>query len=481
MLIYVKCGEICTFTRTVNTMKYIQVAIVCFLSLFAHSQEQKNIELLDHWFSDTLITASTQVRFSGCWGFTQNGREYAVIGSTEGTHFFLLSEQNTLVPCGFIEGKFSSAQVIHREFKTNGNYAYAVCDEGNSSLQIIDLSYLPDSVVKVADLQDERFGKIHNISIDTANALLYACLVTPISSGIPLSLVPLRVFSLQNPLNPVLLWEGPNDIPEVHDCYVRDNIAILNCGMNGLRVYDFSNPVSPSYMSNLTFYQDQGYNHQGWLSPDGKTYVFADETNGKRIKKCSVSGNFDIEVEGYFGTNWQNGSVPHNLMITNEFAFVAHYNEGLRIYDIRATFPREVAFYDTYTQSSNFKMNGAWGLYSEYPSQRIIVSDRQNGLFLFKFNRALFENPSDSSFLVYPNPIEAGEIITVRTPGDQLSAFSVDVFNALGQVTNCFTVNNKSYLTFIAPSSAGVYTIKISYINYLGEADKAVRRIIVTN
>ncbi len=462
-------------------MKSILSVVICFYSLFAIAQEQKNIDLLDHWYSDTLITSSTSVRYSGCWGFTRHGSEYAIIGSTEGTHFFHLNESNTLIPCGFVEGKFSSAQVIHREFKTFGNYAYSICDEGNSSLQIIDLSYLPDSVVKVADLQDDRFGKIHNLSIDTTNALLFACLVTPISSGIPLSMVPLRVFSLQDPLNPVLLWEGPGDIPEVHDCYVRNNIAILNCGMDGLRVYDFTNPSAPIYKSNLTFYQDQGYNHQGWLSPDGLTYVFADETNGKRIKKCSVSSNCTIEVDGYFGTNWQNGSVPHNLMITNEFAFVAHYNEGLRIYDIRAAFPREIASYDTYTAETNFKMNGAWGVYSEYPSQRIVVSDRQHGLFLFQFNRSLFEHPSDTSFLVYPNPVQQGAPIILRTPGDQLSEFSVQVFDQMGQLIVEQTVSNASFLEMLSPTTAGIYFLKIAYINYLGESAFAVRMLSVTN
>jgi choice-of-anchor B domain-containing protein len=462
-------------------MKSILTVLFSFYTLIAITQEQKNIELLDHWFTDTLITSSSAVRYSGCWGFTRNGEEYAIIGSTEGSHFFRLTSSNALVPCGFVEGKFSSAQVIHREFKTFGNYAYSVCDEGNSSLQIIDLSYLPDSVVKVADLQDERFGKIHNLSIDTSNALLFACLVTPISSGIPLSLVPLRAFTLQDPLNPVLVWEGPGDIPEVHDCYVRNNMTILNCGMDGLRVYDFTNPSAPIYKSNLTFYQDQGYNHQGCLSPDGLTYVFADETNGKRIKKCSVSANFDIEVNGYFGTKWQEGSVPHNLVITNDFAFVAHYNEGLRIYDIRATFPREIASYDTYTTESTFKMNGAWGVYSDYPSQRIVVSDRQNGLFLFQFNRALFEIPSDTSFILYPNPIRTGEMMTVRTPGDQLSEFTVQVYDQLGQILAEQAVSQASFLTRSAPTTAGIYFIKINYINYLGEADFTVRRFTVTN
>lgn len=185
---------------------------------------------------------------------------------------------------------------------------------------------------------------------------------------------------MADPINPVLLWEGPSDIPIVHDCYVRDNIALLNCGDEGLRVYDFTNPSTPIYINNLTFYQDQGYNHQGWLSPDGLTYVFADETNGKRVKKCIVGSDYSIQVQSFFGTNYENNSVPHNIMCTNQFAFVAYYNEGLRIFDIRNA-PIEIASYDTYPTSSIFKMNGAWGVFSNYLSGRIIVSDRQNGLF----------------------------------------------------------------------------------------------------
>src|SRR5574343_1112667 len=170
------------------------------LPLVLFSQSQKNVTFLDNLFEDTLATNSSKVRFSGCWGFERENEEYAIIGSTEGTHFFHISNDE-LKPVGFIEGKYNSAQVVHREFKTFGNYAYSVCDEGTSSLQIIDLSYLPDSVVKVADLQNNLFGKTHNLFIDTTNALLYACLVTPIIGGIPTSIIPLRVFSLADPLD----------------------------------------------------------------------------------------------------------------------------------------------------------------------------------------------------------------------------------------------------------------------------------------
>lgn len=457
------------------------ISYIIFLHLIcpiAFSQENKNISLLDNWSNDTLITSSNLVRYSGCWGFIKNNREYAIIGSTEGTHFFELTPENKLKDVGWIEGRFNSAQVIHREFKTYQNYAYSICDEGNSSLQIIDLQYLPDSVVKVVDLQDYNFGKIHTIFIDTTNALLYACLVTPIIDGIQTTKIPLRVFSLADPLNPILLWEGPEDIPEVHDCYVRNNIAILNCGQDGLRIYDFSNPTSPIYKNDLSFYQDQGYNHQGCLSPDGKTYVFADETSGKRIKKSSIDSDFNIQIESYFGTNYINNSVPHNISITNDFAFVAYYNEGIRIFDIRDN-PTEIGSFDTYPVNSYFNMNGAWGVFINYPSERFIVSDRQYGLFLFDFDRSIFENKAEDDFNFYPNPVEEGTSFTIRTPNDKISSFQISIYSSTGALLREASYSQQSFAILEANFESGIYFLKISYKNYLSETIELTKKLLI--
>lgn len=460
-------------------MKLISIIISFLITYFiGFAQESKNISLLDNWSNDTLVTSSSLVRYSGCWGFSADNHEYAIIGSTEGTHFFELTAENKIRNVGFIEGKYNSAQVIHREFKTYQHYAYSICDEGNSSLQIIDLQYLPDSVVKVADLQDVNFGKTHTLFIDTTNALLYACLVTPIINGIQSAKIPMRVYSLADPLNPVLLWEGPDDIPEVHDCCVRDNIAILNCGQDGLRVYDFSNPTSPIYKNDLSFYQDQGYNHQGWLSPDGQTYVFADETSGKRVKKCSIDGQFNIQIESYFGTNYKNNSVPHNIMITNEFAYVAYYNEGIRIFDIRNN-PSEIGSYDTYPVSSFFNMNGAWGVFIDYPSERFIVSDRQYGLFLFDFDRSLFATQAIDDFLCYPNPTEKGGNIILRSPNDEISNFELRLYSATGELIHESAYSQQSYATLQANFSSGIYFLKITYENYLSETIEVTKKLII--
>ena len=444
------------------------------LSFAGYSQYQKNVELLDRWFSDTILTNSSQVRYSSCWAFEQNGKEYGVIGSTEGSHFFELTAENKFRFIDFVPGRFISSQVITREFKNFGKYLYASCDEGSSSLQVIDLSFLPDSVQLVADYRNELFGKIHNLFVDSTNELLYACLVTPVINNAEISTIPLRVFSLQDPVSPTLVWEGPSDVLEVHDIFVRDNLAILNCGYDGIRVYDFTNPSAPTYLNNLTIYQQQGYNHQGWLAPNNETYVFADETAGLKIKKAKLNPDFSIQIQQLFGTeNNPYDKTPHNIQCTNEFAFVAYYNDGLRIYDLRYNPPKEIAAYDTYQDNAltnDFSMWGAWGIHTLLPSGRILVSDRNNGFFLFDFDRDFFLNQANQEqFSVYPNPSSKSESFIIRASADQIIDFKVGIYNALGQLILEQSVSNQSFLEVNQQLSAGCYFSKIEYENYLGE------------
>jgi choice-of-anchor B domain-containing protein len=450
--------------------------VFCFLvsvcGNFLFAQEQKNVVLLDRWFSDTVPTNSSQVRFSGCWGFTFQNNEYAALGTTTGTQIFELTSDNKLRFIAAVKGRHSSSQVITREFKTFKNYLYATCDEGPSSLQIIDLQYLPDSVSLITDLRNEQFGRTHNLFVDTLNELLYLCSVTPVLNNLELPMRPLCVYSLQNPTAPTLLWTGPNDIPEVHDIYVRDNIAILNCGFNGLRVYDFTNPAQPIYLNNLSIYPEQGYNHQGWLSPDGKTYVFADETPGTQIKKVRVDSNYAMYVTQLFGRpNIPYPKTAHNIQITNEFAFVAYYNDGLRIYDLRVPIPVEIGAYDTYQDNAltnNFSMWGAWGIYALFPSERIIVSDRNNGLFLFQFNREQFQSLPDQIFKVYPNPVQSNDWVHLRSPNDEISDFEVDWCDVTGRVLRSEKISQSSVWTY-QPKRSGSFILRVRYKNYLQE------------
>lgn len=450
-----------------------------FWLLTCFGQVSKNITLLDNWTNDELIQYTNGPQYNEVWGFVEKGQEYAVAGSTEGTHIFEITNDDKLIEVDFIRGEFSNVNVVHRDYHDYQGYLYAVCDEGESSLQIMDLTYLPDSVSLVYDSQ-AIFGNVHNIFIDTSNALLYACIFTPIPGTPGQSYSSLKVYSLANPLNPIEVFGGISEIPEVHDVYVRDNLAFLNCGFDGLRIYDFTDPSNPSWLGVLSFYQDQGYNHSGWLTPDGSKYFFIDETNGKRIKYCEIGDLGNISVKSLFGTNFQNNSVPHNIMLTNDLAFVSYYNEGLRIYDIRKLPIEEIAHYDTYQQESNYKLNGAWGIYSELPSERLLVSDRQNGLFLFGFDReSALRSSGVSGFSVFPNPTSgSGSLFVTHS---EIQEFDLRLFNLAGKLITERKVTNQSYASLPLNVSAGVYALEMRYIDYLGDEIVEVQKVVVRN
>lgn len=460
-----------------SLLKSIYTVVICGCAvLSARTQTSFNMSLLDNWFEDSLIHNSFKVRFSDCYGFVWKGREYAVAGSTEGTHIFEISDDDHFIPKGFIKGRFSSASVYHRDYATMDHYLYAVCDEGVSSLQIIDYQYLPDSV-HLAREDSVLFGRVHNIFIDTLQRKLYSCIHRSVVNTQTID-SPLKVFSITDPLFPQELWSGPDDVIEVHDIYARNGKAILNCGFDGLRVYDFTNASSPAYLDSKTFYPDQGYNHQGWLSPSGKTYVFADETNGMRVKRCSFNGT-SVSINQLFGTNYENNSVPHNIMCTDTFAFIAYYNEGLRIYDLRPSQPVEIAYYDTYPDNHPFKMNGNWGVYSLLPSNRLLAMDRQYGLFLLHFDRkALGSSVTENASYCYPNPLKGEQSLTVRLPLET-NGFSWELSDASGKRVLTGEESETNFLVIQPLQAQGMYQLHLWYQDYLDDTVHETLKIII--
>ena len=177
--------------------------LLLFVQTHVLVAQNANITLLDNWQDSSLISNTSGVRYSGCFTFLHNDFEYAVLGTTEGASFFQLTNHDELHFIDEVLGSYVSSQAITREYNRYQNYIYAIGDEGNASLQIIDVSYLPDSVQLVNQIQDERVGKAHTLRIDTSEALLYLCSVTPIVNSQEQGLIPLRVFSLENPTDPV--------------------------------------------------------------------------------------------------------------------------------------------------------------------------------------------------------------------------------------------------------------------------------------
>ena len=365
-------------------MKRILLLLLFTLPLALAAQQQAT--LLGEWNDPSLVGSNFYDNtYNEVWGLAINGYEYAVVGSTAGTHFIDVTDPTQVFEAHFVPGAFQGGGVIHRDYHDYQGYLYAVCDEGPSTMQIIDIRNLPSSVEVDYD-SGEVIRQAHNIVIDTANAKLYALAMNSNQGGA----AAMRIVDISSPLNPIPLGSYNNFgglvVGHVHDAYVRDGIAFLNCGGSGFAIVDFSSPLNPQTLRTLTDYPFRGYNHSGWLSDDGQYYYMADETHGADMKVIDVSNPCEIEVVGTFNAEVANPrSIPHNQIAACGYLYASYYYDGFVVFDISdPSSPEKVLFYDTYDEPDGSSYKGAWGIYPFLPSGNILVLDMQSGLLVFE-------------------------------------------------------------------------------------------------
>jgi len=129
----------------------------------------------------------------------------------------------------------------------------------------------------------------------------------------------------------------------------------------------------------------------------------AEETWGKPLRIVDVSDPSNMSVLGtmYSCTECATGQtsinstspIVHNPFVKGNLAFLAYYHEGLQVYDIsNASLPVKVAYFDTDypNRATNYAdYYGAWGTYPYLPSQRVLISDILNGLFVVNLTPSL--------------------------------------------------------------------------------------------
>ncbi|MCH9028327.1 MAG: choice-of-anchor B family protein, partial [Bacteroidetes bacterium] len=154
-----------------------------------------------------------------------------------------------------------------------------------------------------------------------------------------------------------------------------------------LNIADRSNP---QLITTLTYAGLMA--HNSWTTPDRNYLVSSDESAGETIKIWDISvlwdnnpnNNDDIVLVGeYISDTTQ---IAHEPRIRDDYAFISHYVEGVRILDISdPTDPVEVGYYDTFQQPGDL-FDGDWGVYPFFPSRNFVVSDIQSGLYIFRFD-----------------------------------------------------------------------------------------------
>ncbi len=405
-------------------MKRILLSLLALFTFItsASAQQSLNMNLLSNWDDPSLPSGWTG-QYNDIWGYVDGqGREYAIMGVMLGTYFFDVTDPTNPVVVDYVASKDQFSLGVHRDYKTYQHYCYAVADEGQNSLQIIDMQYLPDSVHVVYD-SDAFCVRAHNIFI--SDEKLYLA-----SNTVGGSFNAMDVLSLADPENPTFLSTLFNpQFFHVHDVYVRNDTAYCSNGNEGFFVYDYTDPLNPSLISSIDLYPQQGYNHSSWVSDDRSTLVFADENHGKALKMYDITDIQNPTLNTLFQSNLlnvpnpsgQDGSIPHNpFFMGNNLVITSYYHDGVQVYHLpNPNQPVQIAYYDTHPQSTTYNgYEGCWGVYPYLPSGIILASDISNGLFVLELTlpTGIDDPVSAQQIFTYPNPFSNDINISIPEP-----------------------------------------------------------------
>ena len=393
-----------------------------------------NVNLLYNWSDTTLPQNYLGGSYTDVYGLAINGREFAVLGSTMGAHIIDVTNPTQSIEVAFVPGAFQGSAVTHRDYFHMDNYLYAVCDQGASTLQIIDISNLPNLVNVVYD-SDALIATSHNLFIDVQTQKLYS------TNG--------DVLDLSNPTNPTFLFDMGFGS---HDMWVENDTGYFNCG-GSLQIFEMTTNF-PQNIGSLTSYPQQGYNHSGWKEND--IYVFADENHGLSLKVVDVSDLSNLSVTALFNSEVDANSIAHNLIIRDNFVYVSYYHDGLQIFDISDPYnPIKAGYYDTYLPNNHNGYAGNWGVDPQLPSGIILVSDVQSGLFVLEFDKnSQFICDGDS--ILFDSSFVKNEDVYLTTSYDSMGYADILIMN-LTVDSNIFSIQNRSITSGDSVLIGGAY------------------------
>ena len=464
-----------------NCFLLLIIAVSISFNLSAQYSSQ-NIFFVGQWYNPAQTPEpSYGIKYNSVWAWVDtadSNREYAILGSGLGTHIIDISNPTAPIEIDFVAGRRNG--VIWREYKTYGKYLYAISDDTSpNSLQIMDMSYLPDSVKVVYD-DNTLFERAHTLFVDGDK--LYCGSVTLAASA---GYYPMAVYSLANPELPVFLRSLGTDYPAIsfaHDMLVRNDTVYASCGFQGLFIYKY-NVGSNTFteINSMTSYIDQGYNHSSAITPDGKTLVFCDEVpENKTVKILDITDVLNINMADTIKSN--QGATGHNpYMWGTNRAVIAYYQDGLQIFDIsNPTNVVKTGFFDTDTLHGlndgfpvGFTYHGAWGAYIDLPSGLFLVGDMQNGLFILDATFALGvkeNNISENNISVFPNP--ANNYFSISLNLTQSEDVLFELFDISGKKIfdkkETIGAGNTTKTVRLEQYDSGMYILKIigKEINY---------------
>ena len=407
------------------------------------------------------LSGITKTELNDIWGWTDStsGKEYALVGLSNGTSFVDVS--NPLIP--FVVGFLPTATTSStwRDMKVFKDHVFVVADNaGNHGVQIFDLTQLR-GVTEFTEFSMtyhyDLVGSVHNIAINEETGFAYAVGIGSASSDE--YICGAHIIDINDPANPTYAGcLGDKTTGRGNDGYVHDGQFViykgpdqdyqgkeiaLTCNETALGIADVTDKENIKIISKFED-SDFGYIHQGWLSEDHKYFFVNDELN-------EYYGNDETQTTLIFDLSdldnprvinvYDSGltTIDHNNFVKGDLLFQSNYSAGLRILSIKdPTNPVEVANFDTYPSGNRAAFVGSWSNYPYFNSGTIIVSSIEEGLYIIKPSPG--GNLATGDELVipenyelkqnYPNPFNPTTQIQYELP--LTGEISLMLYNTLG-------------------------------------------------
>lgn len=378
-----------------------------------------------------LMSDPSSGKLNDIWGWAdpETGKEYALVGLTDGVTFVDVTDPSEPVVTGKLEEPAPQQKTSKRrhddgsgfkdasdwrDLKVYQNTLYVVSEQQGHGIQVFDLTRLRDVQNTPATFQNDArytlFDNAHNIAVNEETGFAYVVGIT--SGDVCAERGGLHMVDINQPLQPeyagcyfdeasgghtrngyihdtqCVVYDGPDD-------RYRDREICFSSAEHAFLITDVNSKENAGTIA-VTGYEGSGYSHQGWLSEDHRYFFMNDELDERTYHHNTRTYVWDMEdlenpeFMGYY--QHDTFSVDHNLYIYNDIMYQANYTAGLRILDVSNPNPEsitELGFFDTTPQNGSSDLNfaGLWSVYPWLSGNKILVSDINNGLFILRFDR----------------------------------------------------------------------------------------------
>ncbi len=344
------------------------------------------------------------------WGWTDpaTGTDYALVGAAEGMVVVDVSDPKRPVVMGLLPTHSSEGGEFWRDIKVYADHAFVVSEHDDHGMQVLDLTQLRDldlsggPVTFAETAHYAGIGHSHNIAINEDTGFAYVVGSDECSGG-P------HMIDISDPANPVfagcfadhgythdtqcVVYDGPDaDYRGRELCFSANANFDGTPFLNTLSIADVTDKANPVGIANVE-YPDDGYSHQGWLTPDQAYFLHGDELdelffgNTTRTRIWDVTDLDNPTVIGVFDNDTD--SIDHNIYVDGRYAFASNYTSGLRVYDTREVASgvlSEAAYFDVYPENDNASFEGGtWGNFPFFSQKGIVaVTGMDRGLFILQ-------------------------------------------------------------------------------------------------